>query len=198
MRVLLGLLCCFYFAQAKISKESIQISNSKDTLWITLPTQAKFTPKQNLQEITLNINEAWKGEELSQALSYPFKSLQIKSNGDQTLFVLKAQTDLSYAYSQNPKGLHLSFWVDSKMSWWRYALVIGVMIGLILVLLYIKKRQKILHPHHFKMTQNYLNKDCKIITLSNEEKSFTIFSNEKGCILLETKDHKKDFTLKED
>ncbi|VDH01852.1 Uncharacterised protein [Helicobacter pametensis] len=198
MRTLLGFLCCFYFIQAEISKESVQISTSKDTLQITLPTQAKFTPKQNPQEITLTINESWAREELNQHLSYPFKSLQIKPNGNQTLLILKAQTDLSYAYSQDSKGLHLTFWVDSKLSWWRYGLAVGILIALITFLLYLKRRQKTLYPHHFKMTQNYLSKDCKIITLNNEEKTFVIFSNDKGCILLESKEHKKDFMPKED
>lgn len=109
-----------------------------------------------------------------------------------------SQNHLNITASQNESHLITPQTLDLKKTeqypWWRYFAVLGVLFGLIVILVIIKRKQKISHPQGFKMTQHYLSKDSKIITLENQEKIFTLFSNEKGCVLLDSqsKDSKED------
>lgn len=81
-----------------------------------------------------------------------------------------------------------------SFQWWRYSAVLAILLGLIFTLLHLKKKQRSNPAHNFKITQQQLSKDCKIITLDSPNKTFTIFSNEAGCILLDSqsKDSKED------
>ena len=169
----------------QITPESIKIISSKEKLRIFIPTQAKMQVSKNFEGINLQIKEPFLGEAITKPLIPPFHSLQISPLNEQTQIILKAQNSLiTFSYTQGKDGLSLIF--SQSIQWWRYGLVIAILLGLILILLYLKKKQKLKPKHTFKMTEHPINKNCKIIILDHTDKTFMIFSNEKGCTLLDS------------
>lgn len=186
---------------AAFASSDITLSLTKDHLRFSLPTQAKFTIQTTAQGLEILIQDDFKEKEWSKALMPPFSLLQLRSiHPNQTLLLIQAQNQtLSYSYSKDSDAIHFSVWAIPSISWWRYFAVLALLIVLIGFLLFLKKRQRIKNlPQTFQFHEFYLNKSSKIITLQNQNKVFTIFSNEQGCVLLESKDLGKEFTLKED
>lgn len=191
---------CFFGNLWAFSAQDVIISFSKDHLKLILRTQSKFSIQKKLNQVIVTLDDHFQENTWNKTLTHPFKSLQIHPiSKEQTLIVLETYKNFSYSHSQDSQGLHLQIEISPEFSWWKYSMVLTVLLSLVIVLAFIKKKQnKRLSPHNFKINEFYLNKHSKITTLTNHEKSFVIFSNERGCVLLDSKNIKKDFELKEE
>lgn len=182
------------FLSGVIQSEKILISSSMQGLQITIPTKSSIYHKEvESKKIQIILDEEMQGPAIKKTLPPPFVSLDILPLNQQTLITLLAQEEgILLSQTQNFDQLKLFFQIHQEILWWRYGLVIALLLALIGFLLYLKKKQN-QHPSHcFKIKQQYFNKDCIITTLENEEASYLIFSNQKGCILLDKQKHTKE------
>lgn len=194
MRFLFLLSCLFYVLWGAHSAEQITFSLAKDQLKFTLPIQSKISIQEKQNQITLTFKEAFQEKQWSKILNPPFDTFLLQSiSPNQTQITLTSHQPLSYSYSQNAQGIHFMVWAIPSFSWWRYFAVLTVLLFLVGILLFLRKRQKQINAEYtFKFKEIYLNKGSKIITLENHEKIFTLFSNERGCVLLDSKEIQKD------
>lgn len=194
MRFLFLLLFPIYTLWGAHSAEQIIFSPAKDQLKFTLPIQSKISIQENQNQIILALKETFKEKQWSKTLNPPFNTFLLQSiSPEETQIILTSYQPLSYSYSQNTQGIHFTVWAIPSFSWWRYFGVLAVLLGLIAILFFLRKKQKQTTPEHtFKIKETYLNKGSKIIVLENHEKTFILFSNEKGCVLLDSKEIQKD------
>lgn len=181
------------FLWGLIQSEQIVISSFMQGLQITIPTKSNLYHKEiQSKKIQLILNEEMQGPAIKKTLPFPFVSLEIYPQEKQTLITLQAQEKISFSQTQNFDQLKLVFEANQEFQWWKYGLVIALLLVLIGFLLYLKKKQISHSSYYFKIKQQYFNKDCIITTLENEEMSYLIFSNQKGCILLDKQRHTKE------
>lgn len=192
----LSLFLFFFFSSflwGLIQSEQIVISSFMQGLQIIIPTKSNLYHKEiQSKKIQLILNEEMQGPAIKKTLPFPFVSLEIYPQEKQTLITLQAQEKISFSQTQNFDQLKLIFEVNQEFQWWKYGLVIALLLVLIGFLLYLKKKQISHSSYYFKIKQQYFNKDCIITTLENEEASYLIFSNQKGCILLDKQRHTKE------
>lgn len=191
--ILLTIFFCSSSLWGLIQSDQILISPSAQGLQIVVPTKSKIQSKQNQSKtIQIILNEEMQGPVIKKSLPIPFISLEISPFNQQTLIVLQAQKDILLSQTQNLDQLKLFFQIYEEFQWWKYGAVIALLLALIVLLLYLKKKQNRHSPDYFKIKQQYFNKDCIITTLESKEASYLIFSNQKGCILLEKQSHTKE------
>lgn len=177
-----------------IQSEQILISSSIQGLQVTIPTELNIHHKEiQSKKIQIILNEEMQGPTIKKTLIAPFDSIEIYPFNKQTFIVIQAQKEgILFSQTQSPKQLKLFFQIDQGLQWWKYGLVITLLLALIGFLLYLKTKQHKHSSNFFRIKQQYLNKDCVITTLENENASYLIFSSQKGCILLDKQKHTKE------
>lgn len=177
-----------------IQSEQIFISSSIQGLQVTIPTKSNIYQKEiQPKKIQIILNEEMQGPTIKKTLITPFSSIEIYPFKNQTFIIIQAQREgILFSQTQNSKHLKLFFQIDQELHWWKYGIVITILLALIGFLFYLKTKQRKHSFHFFRIKQQYLNKDCVITTLENEEASYLIFSNQKGCILLDKQKHTKE------
>lgn len=195
---LLALSLCFLNA---FTSSEVKITPSFKKLQIFIPTQEDFQTLNKEGSLILTFLSPLKGETITQELSAPFQKLKITQSPSNKAQIILYGKNLSLTTQKSENGITLTFNSEIyQVQWWRYFGVLAVLFALLITLFFLKKRLKgrfhhsQTHYHEFPLKAN-----TKLITLEHQDKTYLIFSNEKGCTLLDcyskTKDNKEFIDL---
>lgn len=196
MRFLSFLLLFFCFSQS-LEISQIKIIPSLKKIEISLPSKERFQTSSQDHCLLLTFSSPLIGESLTQKLQSPFEQVTISNNPQNKAQITLCGKNLELSIQKNQEESILSFSSEIiQISWGPYFSVIGFLGAMIIVLYFVRKKLK-LPTQKIHYSEIHLKARAKLITLEYEGGKYLIFSNQKGCTLLnhypKTKDN-KEFT----
>ena len=196
MRFLLFLPLAFYLLEA-LDTSQIKITPSLKKIEITLPSHEKFQTSSQNQCLILTFFSPLMGEPLDKKLNPPFEKLTLSSTPSNNAQLTLCGDNLELSNQKNQEKSILSFTSEVIIiPWGPYFSVIGFLGAMIVILYFVRKKLKF-PTQKIQYSEIHLKARAKLITLEYEGEKYLIFSNQKGCTLLnhypKTKDN-KEFT----
>ncbi|RDU72064.1 hypothetical protein [Helicobacter brantae] len=196
MRFLSFLLLFFCFSQA-LEISQIKITPSLKKIEISLPSKERFQTSNQEHCLLLTFSSPLIGESLTQKLQSPFEQITISNNSQNKAQITLCGKNLELSIQKGQEESVLSFSSEIlQVSWGSYFSVIGFLGAMIIVLYFVRKKLK-LPTQKIHYSEIHLKARAKLIALEYEGEKYLIFSNQKGCTLLnhypKTKDN-KEFT----